>query len=323
MVSLPSPAVVIECPHCGTRYQLPPEALGPKGRKVACAHCGETWDARPIAPSAPPRTFTAPNDVLFDEAAEAALDAEFAAAEQAATPVPAAPAGGAEVIPMTAPPPPADPDEAAKQRTIADIKAAIAPKPKEPTPAPAPGRSDPNQKRRQKDFMRRQAALSRTLPLARFRRVARVGLVSLLFALLVGGIGFRTELVKRFPSLAGVYEAVGLGVNVVGLEFRDVRTHVTMRAGSTMMQVDARIYSVAAQPVAVPPVVITLIDAEGVPLYEWSVTPATTQLKPGEVVNFSTELAAPPKAATGVRLTFNDGSGPGEAPIITTVRPNH
>ena len=35
--------VVIACPHCGTRYQVPPETLGSRGRQVSCAHCGKAW----------------------------------------------------------------------------------------------------------------------------------------------------------------------------------------------------------------------------------------------------------------------------------------
>ena len=46
-----------------------------------------------------------------------------------------------------------------------------------------------------------------------------------------------------------------VGVNVVGLEFRDVKTLLALRRGADVMQVDARIYSVAAGNTPVPPVV--------------------------------------------------------------------
>src|SRR5688572_27425808 len=128
--ALSSSTVVIECPKCGTRYQLTPEALGPRGRKVSCAHCGETWLASRSVPSAHSAnslgalaqaptanrptaerqaSVNAPDaaadpDALFDAAAEAALDEALAAEERAV----------AESAPT-------DATEAARLKTIADI----------------------------------------------------------------------------------------------------------------------------------------------------------------------------------------------------------
>jgi predicted Zn finger-like uncharacterized protein len=288
MVSTLPSAVVIECPHCGTRYQLPPEAIGPKGRKVSCAHCGETWQAHAAMP-APPRD----PDTLFDETAESELDEAFAAEERAANPEPEE--GGGEE----------------RMRSIAAIRAAIAPKPK-PKAQPSDAAGD---RRRQTAFNKRQAALSKQSPLARARRMVRIAGLSVLVLLIGCGITFRTEIVRQYPDLAGAYEALGLGVNVIGLEFRDVTTLVTLKNGASVMEVDARIYSVAARTVEVPPVIVTLLDEAGTPLYEWSVAPTARDLEPGEVVDFSTQLNSPPPGAKRVRLTFNDGNAPTEGPV--------
>ncbi len=286
---LPS-TVVIECPKCGTRYQLTADALGPRGRKVSCAHCGETWQAKADAPRP-----AASEDAFFDEAAERDLDAAFAAEEHAL----------AEAAN-------ADPEEEARLRTIADIKAAIAQKPQ----ATEPQQPDPaGDRTRQKAFDKRQAALSRQSPLARARRIARLTGLSVLLALIVGAVALRSEIVRLFPDLAGAYEALGFGVNIIGLEFRDVTTLVALRGGQNVMQVDGRIYSVAPQAVVVPPVVVTLLDAEGARLYEWSVLPEVRDLEPGEVVDFSAQLTSPPQGAARVRLTFTDGRPRPGAPL--------
>jgi predicted Zn finger-like uncharacterized protein len=280
MVSTLPSGVVIECPHCGTRYQLPMEAIGPKGRKVACAHCGQTWQANGV--TAPPNP-----DAIFDATAERELDQAFSDEERAVNP-----------------PPVQDPDEG-RMQTIAAIRAAIAPRPK-------PGETvldAAGQKKRQKAFNKRQAALTKQLPLARIRRVSRGASVSLLMLLIICGIAFRAEIVQQNPDLAGAYEALGLGVNVIGLEFRDVTTLVTLRNGASVMQVDARIYSVAARDTTVPPVLVTLLDDSGASLYEWSVVPDVQDLEPGEVVDFTTQLTSPPPRATHVRLTFTDSKG--------------
>ena len=295
MVSTLPAAVVIECPKCGTRYQLPPDAIGPKGRKVACAHCGEAWQAKALPPA---KTATDP-DTLFDAAQEEALDAAFTEAEEAA------PSPPADAVPSEAEP------EGEDLRSMAEIKAAIAPRPR---PAVSP-RIDAVDRKRQKDFDRRQAAIGRQLPLAKVRRSVRIASVMALLLIVVGGIALRVEIVKRFPDLAGLYEAVGLGVNIIGLEFRDVKTLVVLRNGSSVMQVDARIYSVAPRSVVVPPVLVTLLDEGGASVYEWSVMPEVRDLEPGEVVDFSTQLTSPPAAATRVRLTFTDGKARAEGPV--------
>ena len=75
-------AVVIVCPHCGTRYQLSAETIG-SGRLVQCASCLKSWQAT-MPDSA---SFTPPppdDDALFDADAEAELDANFEAEQRRA-----------------------------------------------------------------------------------------------------------------------------------------------------------------------------------------------------------------------------------------------
>ncbi|MEO0957814.1 MAG: zinc-ribbon domain-containing protein [Pseudomonadota bacterium] len=38
----------IECPACNARYSVPASAIGPEGRRVQCAKCGEIWFAKPL-----------------------------------------------------------------------------------------------------------------------------------------------------------------------------------------------------------------------------------------------------------------------------------
>ncbi|MDP1732706.1 MAG: zinc-ribbon domain-containing protein [Devosia sp.] len=294
----PLPAMtVIVCPHCGTRYQVPVETLGPGGREVQCAHCGKSWAAVPGAGG----NIAGDPDQLFDETAERDLDAAFAEEEKAVAAA-AVPEGGAAEDPM---------------RSIEEIKAALAPKTK-----PVEPKADPRARtRRDKAFARRRISLTAKLPLARIRRAARLVALGLLLTLIVAGIAFRTEIVRGLPALAGAYAALGMKVNIVGLEFRDTHTLMTLRSGANVLKVDARIYSVASRPVIVPPVVVTLLDENGAALYEWSVTPETRDLEPGEVVDFTTQLSSPPVGATRVRLTFSGGRAQSETPVAAAIQP--
>ena len=220
MVSPAASTVVIECPHCGTRYQLPEGTVSAQGRKVACAHCGETWTARPLALPAP--TAAEAEDVLFDEEAEADLDAAFAEAEAIATA--------------------ADPQRADRERTLAEIRGAVTPPIDGQAVSPA---ADKGFRKLQRDFRRRQAVLNRRLPFAKLRRGVRLAAVAALLLLIATGIVFRAEIVRQVPDLAGMYEALGLGVNVVGLEFREVTTLVTVRG-------DSRVFTPPCAPQSCP-----------------------------------------------------------------------
>ena len=73
----------------------------------------------------------------------------------------------------------------------------------------------------------------------------------------------RVQVVQRYPAMAGVYEAVGLGVNVIGLDFSNVTTLRTLRDGKEVLIVSAQIVGLMPEPVPVPAVVVTLIDSQG------------------------------------------------------------
>jgi predicted Zn finger-like uncharacterized protein len=302
MAAPSSRTLLIACPHCATRYQVAAEMLGPRARRVTCANCGRTWRAEPMAPEPP-----AEPEPLFTDAEEEALDAALAAAEKASRPV-SRPTNLDMLL--------ADAETPAEiRRSIEEIRAALAPRP-EPRPVAekAPEADPPEaqlmaQKRMAKAFERRLKLLTRSLPTSRIRRVLRIAGLTLLAGLLVVGIGFRVEVVRAIPDLAGLYQAIGLGVNVVGLEFTGVTTLLSRRDGTDVLSVRATIRSVEQHTVPVPPVVVTVTDARGAPIYQWSVTPAAAELEPHETLEFSTQLSSPPPGARNVRLSFSTQTG--------------
>ena len=290
---------VIACPNCGTRYQVPRATLGAAGREVQCAQCSKSWHAEADAP--PPVPVPAPpdDDLLFSAAEEAALDAAFEAAAEAVEPAPAVP--------------PTLPNDPEHEKTLAEIRAAIAPRPKS-VDAIDPALLTKNRRA----FDKRQAHITRRLPMARFRRTARLGALVALLSVLLLGYSLRTDIVRLFPALAGLYAAVGLPVNVIGLAFEDPKTLTSFRDGKNVMLITARIRSIAGQAVPVPPVLVSLLDANGTPLYEWTVTPKATEMDPGEVFDFSTEVNTPPEGAVTVRLSFTTARGSAATPAETS-----
>ncbi len=283
--------VVIACPNCGTRYQLAYEAIGAKGRSVACAHCGESWEAH----ADPPKLAPPPKDPKLMELAEEALDEKFHAEERRhqekrAARARAAASSGEDAAAA-----------AAHQRTLDEIKAAVAVRSSSAMPSPN------DHKRQQREFSARQKSLYSTLPRARARRLLRLSALGAIIVVFGGGLLLRDAIVGQFPQLAASYATIGLKINVVGLEFSDLSTVKSLDGGAEVLVVDGKVRNVAGHEVSVPAVIVTLTDRTGTPLYEWSMTPRATELEPGEVIGLETRLASPPEAATGVRLSFADG----------------
>ncbi|HTN60786.1 MAG TPA: zinc-ribbon domain-containing protein, partial [Devosia sp.] len=185
--------MIITCPHCQTRYQVAYEAIGATGRKVQCAHCQKAWSQAPADPDAVDDADSQVRDVAEDALDEALLSEERrVAAEQA------------------------------------ERRAAL--EPAEPVDAREPAKLDPALiRRRQRAFSRRQHAMIARLPLARLRRTARVLGMLVLVGAIAGSYFGRVQMVEQFPAMAGVYAAIGLPVNVVGLQFDKLTTLRTLR----------------------------------------------------------------------------------------------
>ncbi|UJQ93781.1 DUF3426 domain-containing protein [Mariluticola halotolerans] len=285
--------MIITCPNCQTRYQVAEKAIGSAGRKVQCAHCHQSWqavaekeDPKPkpklVPPAAPKPARDGDDDRLFDAADEAALDAAFEREETRAAPV----RGKSEDVSTSS-------DETAMADAGPETEKA--------------GLDTALQNSRHKAMLKRQINFARNLPMSQIRGNMRIAAICLLALLVGGGYFFRTEVVRLFPDLAGVYEAVGLKVNVVGLEFRNVETLRAVKSRGDVMVVSGRIQNITGQQVKVPAIVVTLCDDAGVALYSWSVTPVVSLIGPGENVEFETQLNAPPDGVTRVKLAFADG----------------
>lgn len=273
--------MIITCPSCQTRYRVQTDALSAAGRQVQCATCATTWVATPSFPQPVERSedpdpdadeldFRADADTLFSDADEALLDAAF----------------------------------------VAQSVEETAPEPLSRPPAPRPRASEGALGRKRTDALaRRRNAVIRKLPMARFRRAARVMLALFVFLSLFGAVWFRTEIVRQYPELNALYSVVGLGANVVGLDIGDLNTLRTTRDGNPVIVVNAKISNSTNRLAYVPNVLVSLLGADRQVIYEWSVTPSVRSILPGDVLSIDTQLTSPPQGVDMVRLTFVEGAG--------------
>jgi predicted Zn finger-like uncharacterized protein len=268
--------VIITCPNCQTRYKVAAEAIGAVGRQVQCATCESAWTATPVFPQAAnPLADADPDDdeLAFGSDRDSLFSPEDEEMLDAAFRTHDQPA------PALA---------SAKDETAADASLA---------------------KKRDLAFAQRRKAIARSLPLARLRRISRVVVAVLLVGVIAGFFGMRTELVRAFPALDGIYRTIGLGTNVVGLDFADVKTLRTTRDGTDVLMVTAVIVNATSRLATVPPVLVSLMGEGDAVVYEWSVTPAARSIHPGDVLSIDTQLTAPPQGVDRVRLTFVHGQG--------------
>jgi predicted Zn finger-like uncharacterized protein len=177
-------------------------------------------------------------------------------------------------------------------------------------PAPQPEAAEPvrvseaEMRRRQHEFLRRRRQIGRLQPGARLRRLVRVAVYGVLAVSLATAVLARESIVRTVPDLAGLYAGMGLAVNVVGLEFSRLDGMLSRRDGRPMLLVRGEVRGVANRVVPFPPILVSLVDAEGHVLYRWSVTPPASSLGGGERVQFETQMVNPPPRAARVRVGF-------------------
>lgn len=286
--------MIITCPNCQTKYQLAQNAIGSAGRKVQCAQCQQSWNAKPepdeplpkpklVAQSAPKKPDVPKDTPTVDVEAEAALDAAFEAEE----------AGKAQ--------------KAAKAQAnngaedASESVAALKTKTKQPV-LDDDGALD----HKRHAMLRRHAIFRKKLPLGRIRKNARMLALGLLVFVIGGGLLARTEIVRQMPDMAGFYAAIGLPVNVNGLEFINVETLRSMQNGVDVMVVTGQVLNISGRQTSVPPIAVSIHDEEGNSVYSWNVTPLMQVVAPNDTIEFEARLNSAPVGAQTIRLTFSE-----------------
>lgn len=275
--------MILTCPNCQTRYKVASTALSAAGRQVRCAACAAQWHAVPEFP-APSMPHADPEPSTDELVFRADQDTLFGEA-----------------------------DEKLLDEAFARTEAPVGPQ-EETFPAPPGVTSDPSaDKARSEALARRRQGMMDALPLARFRRQFRVMIALVLVLALTAALALRTDLVRAIPQLDGLYRAAGLGTNVVGLAFTDVRTLRTTREGNGVLVVTAKISNTTNRVASVPSVLVGLLDDAGQLVYEWTVNPSSRTILPGDVLELEAPMTAPPEGARTVRLSFVEGQN-GAAP---------
>jgi len=134
--------------------------------------------------------------------------------------------------------------------------------------------------------------------------------------LFAGALVYRETIVRALPDLAAVYAAVGLPVNLRGMEFRDLATRIDTDDGRPILVVEGRIDNLTDQTLAVPRLRLAIRRAEGSEVYTWAAPPPRPTIAPREQLAFRSRLTTLPPAGHDIEVRFlhaQDGSS-GAAP---------
>lgn len=324
--------MLLECPSCASRYIIDPRKLGVEGRQVRCASCPNEWFARPEDLLDPPAAQPAAQPAAV--AGYLSPDDPYAgltiAPDPSQVPPPPPPkldlyAGWGDGAKASeageAPPPPpraaraADGDDEKGEPGAdapSDIDAIFANNTDAPDtsghswdakPEPEPEPPPPPPVRRKPPPPKKPTLQDRALAAARSPAV--IGAIGC--ALVAAVVWQRESVVRVAPSSAKVFAALGMPVNLVHLEFGEVRTSLVREPEGRFLVVEAVIRNPTPALLLVPRIETTLRGPDQRSVYVWTSDPPRSTLRPGEALHFRTRLATPPEEGRDVAVRFAVG----------------
>jgi hypothetical protein len=117
-------------------------------------------------------------------------------------------------------------------------------------------------------------------------------------------IAMREKIVDVAPPAARVFAAIGLPVNLAGLELREVRSRIEMEGARKVLAVEGEITNMRRESRSVPPVALTVRGEDGQAKYAWTARAVKSRLEPGETIAFRARLASPPENGADVLVRF-------------------
>jgi len=118
------------------------------------------------------------------------------------------------------------------------------------------------------------------------------------------GVIQRHNIVKKHPSTATLYNAIGLDVTRSGFSFEDIKTRNTLVDGRSVYVVNGTIRNLQKTTSTVPLVELAFLDVAGKPIATWMVDIERDMLDGGETAKFAANYPNPPLDAVSLRYRF-------------------
>jgi predicted Zn finger-like uncharacterized protein len=270
--------MIIECPECRARYQVPDGTVGATGRTVRCANCRHSWYQEPQ------------DELLVDDYEEE---------EELGSPG----VGDPDAYP---PEPEPEPALAPASRVAAPVAvpppiAAPAPLPAPPSPiAPALVEADPEPSAVAAGY----DAFAHRPPFRPERNTARMRTIASLAA---GLLMLAAVAVILWTTAPGLAQQVGLSIGPAELPLRIVDHPIERRKmanGSELFAVSGQITNPSATRQRVPDIRADLRDAQGKIVFSWTITPQQRTLLPNGALDFNSAQVDVPATSKRLDLSF-------------------
>ena len=310
--------MLIVCPHCASSYEIKTAALGDEGRSVRCVRCQTVW-------------FASPREVVLEAAGAAdvmaeAAQPEAATADEAEFHAEASEPASAWRTIRPQPirwPPKARPCPKICRQDMSQDPAMV--ETMDGAPPLAPGQDGEHPAQAQfapgegpfpitggdiEAFSRRRASKRAkekrcfTLPKLSWPLAPLPTALLGLGATVAILIGWRADVVRLLPQTASLYSTIGLGVNLRGVVFENIKTSREIHEGVPVMVVEGEIVSVSRKAVEVPRLRFGVRNGLGAEIYNWTAMPSRTVAQAGERLTFRSRLASPPAETHDISVRF-------------------
>jgi predicted Zn finger-like uncharacterized protein len=121
-----------------------------------------------------------------------------------------------------------------------------------------------------------------------------------------GGVVFREDVVKVWPKTAGVYAAMGLGVNLYGLEIDDLTVDQEFEGGETVFVVRGAVTNIGRDDKPAPLLRLGLRDAAAAEIHHQIADLQGQTIPAGGRLTFSFRLDGPVEQAADLEATFEN-----------------
>jgi hypothetical protein len=124
-----------------------------------------------------------------------------------------------------------------------------------------------------------------------------------------GMVVFRQDVAELWPRSASAFAALGLDVNVYGLEFYNLGVERSFEGETPVLMVSGEVRNIGRDSKTIPPVRVSLRDAQSHEIFQLVNTVANHPVAAGAAVPFQIRVENPPTDAVDLEATF---ASPGE-----------
>jgi len=119
-----------------------------------------------------------------------------------------------------------------------------------------------------------------------------------------GMVAFRQDVAEVWPRSASAFAALGLDVNVYGLEFYDLAVERAFDGPTPILLVSGEVRNIGRDDKLVPPVRVSLRDTRSQEIFELVNTISDQPIPAGGAVPFQIRVENPPTDAVDLEATF-------------------